>query len=459
MRRILLAVLSLAVALGSSAVCVAQAPVYKLLYSAPNPGSQGARPETVLEAAPGLFYFLSGAQGSVAGGPSFGPSIFSLTGGGSSRLVYSFPFDRISYALVQAADARLYGAVFVSLQGSFYYSVSVSGQDPQQYPAGKWGSLFELAAAPEGLYDAVAASNSHGVLTSVGFARIDEKGAVTILHQAPASDGIPTGSRLVLAADGNIYGVGSQSTELTPPMFIFRLTPSGAYARLLTFPSAVYPGPYGPSLIAASDGNLYGTFSGGGANNTGIIFQATLSGQWQTMASFPASGSQNAMINPNSLMEASDGGLYGSTVHDAIFRYDLTTHALTLAYQMNKSNLQGACAPCNFIQGSDGKLYGTAATGGPGGGAVFSLDFGLPKPAPFVNRIIPATGSAGQSILLWGGHLVGATSVSFNGVAGAFQVNSTQAVMATVPPGATSGLVTITTANGSFTTTQDFTVQ
>ena len=90
---------------------------------------------------------------------------------------------------------------------------------------------------------------------------------------------------------------------------------------------------------------------------------------------------------------------------------------------------------------------------------MFSLDFGLPKPAPFVNRIIPATGSAGQSILLWGGHLVGATSVSFNGVAGAFQVNSTQAVMATVPPGATSGLVTITTANGSFTTTQDFTVQ
>jgi uncharacterized protein (TIGR03437 family) len=91
---------------------------------------------------------------------------------------------------------------------------------------------------------------------------------------------------------------------------------------------------------------------------------------------------------------------------------------------------------------------------------VFSLDFGLPKPAPFVNRIIPATGSAGQSILLWGSHLVGATSVSFNGVAAAaFQVNSTQAVVAAVPAGATTGPVTITTANGSFTTTQSFTIQ
>jgi hypothetical protein len=36
------------------------------------------------------------------------------------------------------------------------------------------------------------------------------------------------------------------------------------------------------------------------------------------------------MINLDSLVEPSDGALYGSTVHNAIFRYDLTTHALTL---------------------------------------------------------------------------------------------------------------------------------
>jgi hypothetical protein len=50
--------------------------------------------------------------------------------------------------------------------------------------------------------------------------------------------------------------------------------------------------------------------------------------------------------------------------------------------------------------------------------------------------------------------------VTFNGVpAAAFQVNSTQAVMATVPAGATTGPVTITTANGSVTTKQSFTVE
>jgi hypothetical protein len=83
---------------------------------------------------------------------------------------------------------------------------------------------------------------------------------------------------------------------------------------------------------------------------------------------------------------------------------------------MNLNNLQGGCAPCNFIQGMDGKLYGTAPGGGPGGGAVFSLDFGLPQPKPSVAQLAPSSGTVGQQILLWGGHLLGAASVTFNGV-------------------------------------------
>jgi hypothetical protein len=166
------------------------------------------------------------------------------------------------------------------------------------------------------------------------------------------------------------------------------------------------------------------------------------------------------MYYPNSLMEASDGALYGSTVNNAIFRYDLKTHALTLAYQMNQYNFQGLCAPCQLMQGMDGKLYGTAGIGGPGGGAVFSLDFGLPPPPPTVSALVPSSGAVGQQVLLFGSHLLGATSVTFNGVeASAVQVNSAQAVVATVPAGATTGPVTITTANGSHTAKESFTVE
>lgn len=96
----------------------------------------------------------------------------------------------------------------------------------------------------------------------------------------------------------------------------------------------------------------------------------------------------------------------------------------------------------------------------PGNGAVFSLNIGLPKPKPMVSGLYPATGPAGTKVLLWGNYLLGATSVTFNGApASAINVTSVQSVIATVPPDATTGVVTITTANGSFTTTTDFTVQ
>ena len=62
--------------------------------------------------------------------------------------------------------------------------------------------------------------------------------------------------------------------------------------------------------------------------------------------------------------------------------------------------------------------------------------------------------------LLWHSLPLGATSVTFNGTPAAqVVVTSIQSVLVAVPPGATTGPVTITTANGSFTTTQDFTVE
>jgi hypothetical protein len=435
----------------------AQAPIYQLLYSAPNPSSQGAVPVTVFEVTPGLFYFLSAMQGQ-----TFGPSILSLANTGSPKLIYSFKPQTSSWALVQGSNGRLYGSVFTpSSDDSFYYSVSVSGQGIQRYQTGMWGSLWMITPVPGTLYDGGGSLSEQGTTQAYGLARIDE-GTVqsTVVYKFPSGTGKPGISKLVLGVDGNLYAVGSQSDfELAPPAFIYKLTPAGEYSRLLTFPSTMVS-VYNVSLIAASDGNLYGTFSSSGSNGTGVIYQATLSGSWKAVASFPPKGANQGMYHPNSLMEASDNALYGSTVNNAIFRYDLATGALTLAYQMNPHNLQGGCAPCNFIQAMDGKLYGTASSGGPGGGAVFSLDFGLPKPPPSVAQLVPPSGSVGQQIMLWGSHLLGATSVTFNGVpAAAVQLNSTQAVMATVPQGATSGPVTITTSNGSVTCKQNFTVE
>src|ERR1039458_7061081 len=63
------------------------------------------------------------------------------------------------------------------------------------------------------------------------------------------------------------------------------------------------------------------------------------------MASLPAKGADEGMLDPNWLVAASDYALYGSTVHNAIFPYDLATPALTQAYHMNQYNLQGQLCP------------------------------------------------------------------------------------------------------------------
>jgi hypothetical protein len=232
LKRIML-VLSLAAALNPTGL-PAQTPVYKLLYSAPEPSSQGAAPVTIFEAAPGLFYFLSAQGGPNLG---FGPSIFSLTGEGPPKLLYSLPTTFIiTEDLVQGADSRLYGAVFDSSRQGLYYSISAAGKGFQQYSAGQWNSMWMLTATPGGLYDGVGSQEAYAL------ARIDENGKFAVIRTLSTGEGVPVGGlKLVPASDGNLYGVGNQSIELSPPFFIYRLAPSGVYSQILT----LHPGPDG----------------------------------------------------------------------------------------------------------------------------------------------------------------------------------------------------------------------
>ena len=110
--------------------------------------------------------------------------------------------------------------------------------------------------------------------------------------------------------------------------------------------------------------------------------------------------------------------------------------------------------------GSDGIIYGTAqGAGGTGAGAVFALDVGMPKPRPWAKEFGPQSGRAGTRVRIWGSNLLSAT-VQFNGVAAVAVSNSgPNYVWATVPTGATTGPVTVTTPGGTNTTNVNFTVE
>ena len=69
-------------------------------------------------------------------------------------------------------------------------------------------------------------------------------------------------------------------------------------------------------MIQASDGNFYGTTSGGGTGNLGSIFQLTPAGVYTTVYSFPNTGMIGAGITGQqprgTLLQTSDGNLVGT---------------------------------------------------------------------------------------------------------------------------------------------------
>jgi uncharacterized protein (TIGR03437 family) len=80
-----------------------------------------------------------------------------------------------------------------------------------------------------------------------------------------------------------------------------------------------------------------------------------------------------------------------------------------------------------------------------GCGTIFSLKLGS---APFI-KTVPASGIVGTAVIILGNNLTGATSVTFNGTAALFTVVSSSEITTTVPSGATTGNVLVTTPSGN----------
>ena len=80
-------------------------------------------------------------------------------------------------------------------------------------------------------------------------------------------------------------------------------------------------------------------------------------------------------------------------------------------------------------------------------------------PAPTVSGFTPTSGPVGTVVTLTGAGFTGVTAVAFNGTpAVTFSAASDTQITATVPPGATSGAIAVTTPGGSASSATSFTV-
>ncbi|MGO4879712.1 MAG: choice-of-anchor tandem repeat GloVer-containing protein [Bryobacteraceae bacterium] len=404
------------------------------------------QPAGFAEGSPGVFYGVAGSYTHVG---------FSVTSQGGMTVLASFPSGHNIQSLFAAAsNNRLYSTVQVSDNPASVFSVTAAAGSKQVYSPQQLGPTL-AQSLPTGEFLATAAGLSGTVITYY-LATVDTSGTATAINQFPPS-GVVLGNP-IYASDGNYYGIAGVTTASTG--YAFRVTPSGTLTSLYNFPSGTFFG-YRAPLLQAGDGNLYGAAPSGGANASGIIYKLTLDGQYTLLYTFP----KNNNGGPTTLIEGSDGNLYGATIGNfnaggvgQLFRITKTGQ-YTLLYALDNPTRDGACQ-CDMALGSDGIIYGTAqGAGSTGAGAVFALDVGMPKPRPSARKFGPESGPTGTRVRIWGYNLLSA-SVEFNGVP-AVSVSSSgpNYVWATVPTGATTGPITVTTPGGSDVTQASFTVQ
>jgi len=151
----------------------------------------------------------------------------------------------------------------------------------------------------------------------------------------------------------------------------------------------------------------------------------------------------------------------------ALIRPGSVTHSLhqdqrhvDLSFTASGTTLNVA-APANGRQAPPGDymLFLVSSSGVPSVAAWVEVSTGSQPPAPAITGFNPTSGDVGTVVDVSGSGFSGASAVTFNNVAASqFTVVSDTRITATVPSGATTGRIRVTTAGGTATSATDFTV-
>jgi uncharacterized repeat protein (TIGR03803 family) len=465
------------------AAATAHSQTYKTLLTFD--GTDGAKPfAPLVQGADGRLYGTTAGEELDEGG-----TVFKTTTGGGFENLNNFngtdgytPFG----GLVQAADGSFYGTTYDggSAGGGTAFKITSAGKVTLLH-------TFCQGSCTDGIHPVPGLTMTndgqfYGTTMSTAF-KMSPDGTVTTLHTFQEPDGAVPEGGLVRGVDGNFYGTTYEGGNVNSNCFsyygvgcgtVFLITPEGKFTQLYLFCSLSYcadgSNPVG-TLIQGSDGEFYGTTSGGGDTSVceggcGTVFKISSEGVLTTLYTFCTQPGCTDGWDPNgTLVEATNGDYYGTAllggqnVGDCsgygpgcgvVFKITSTGRFSTVyTFSPDGGGIVGPWA--GVIQFTDGNFYGTTIAGGEGYGGVFKLSVGL---RPFV-ATQPTYGKPGLNVIILGTSLAGASVVSFNGAAADFTVVSKSEITTTVPSGATTGKVQVTVPGGTLVSNVDFRVQ
>jgi uncharacterized repeat protein (TIGR03803 family) len=322
-------------------------------------GTNGANPETGLTPGPdGNFYGTTDGGGSNHNG-----TVFRVTTNGVLTVLHSFSAlndDGVTGNQTNSDGAGPYAGLTLGANGDFYGATSAGG-------SGGSGTLFEVT--------------TNGALTNLYTFSAENYNDSGIGEAETNSDGAFPTATLIPGLDGNFYGTtraGGKGGGGT----VFEVTPGGALTTLYTFsaPRFIYIGnkfvytnsdgalPYGSLML--TNGDIYGTASGGGSSGVGTLFEITSGGAFTNLLTFTNANGANP---GGALVPGPNGYLYGTTGeggtsgNGSVFEVTLTGVFTTL-YSFANDN--GAEPYAGLTLGPNGRFYGTTYTGGSYGAGV-----------------------------------------------------------------------------------------
>ena len=257
-----------------------------------------------------------------------------------------------------------------------------------------------------------------GAGTSAGYATVANLTAVN----AQASSGTPTsGARYN-------WGNGATTTDRAPGFMT-----SGSYAS----PNAImvaYVNNTGSTITSISLSFTYERYRINTAAASVAFFSSTDGSTWTAQTA----GDSGAFATGTSSYTFSGG----TTVSKTVTLTGLSIAAGSQIYFKWNFNTTGGNS-----QGLGLDDVSLTATNSGGGGT-----------PPAITTFDPASGAAGTAVTIGGSNFTGATNVAFNGVAATFSNVTDTSLSATVPAGALSGPISVSTPAGLATSTNSFLV-
>ena len=466
-------------------VSSARAQTVTTLYSFS--GFDGASPyqAPLIQGQDGNLYGTTASGGSATGG-----TIFKITTQGVLTTLYNFctqsncPDGTAPFAGLALAD-----------DGNFYGTTLSGG-------ANGWGTVYKVTpdgvlttlhsfcfetncadgASPYGGLVQATDGNLYGTTEQGGptgrgtVFRITVEGVFTIIHNfcvhyPHCEDGYAPMGTLIQATDGNLYGTTASGGARNQGGTVFSIGRHGAFDYVELQDSGAGGGPVGGVLQVS--GRLYGTTYNSLVKGAGTLFGVDRDKTAKTLYWFCVSEDcSDGAIPTAALVQATDGSVYGTTSKGGdlgcmspagngcgtIFQIAPGRKFVTVhTFEASDGSLPNA----GLFQATNGILYGVTSSGGDGVecgiygcGTIYSLDTGL---GPFV-AFVQGAGKVGSSSGILGQGFIGTTTVSFNGTPATFTVQSDTFILGTVPNGATTGYVTVSTPKGTLTSNKPFIV-